>query len=101
MMCPMKRPVTLGAAVVLSGAALVGCAAAEPEPSRAEKAWQNCIEVLTAYNGDFTDDDVTPEKICTNQRATWDDFEGEWIDDIARLVTFYDLTLGDVEVYTE
>lgn|GEM_PF-5057084 len=100
-MCPMKRHVTVVTVIALSTIALCGCSAPDPEPTQAEKAWHNCIEVLSATPNEFTGDDVTPELICKNQQETWDDFDGQWVDDVAQRLAFYDVKLSDVDVYTE
>lgn len=94
----MKRFAGLVASILL----LTGCAAqSDPatEPTQAEKAWHNCTTVLEASPTPTTDESITPESICENQRATWDDFDSKWLVEIDRLVDFYEVDRSDVSVY--
>jgi hypothetical protein len=97
-----RRAGAVAAASVLA-LLLASCSSAPrdltPEPTQSEKAWHNCIEVLSASPVPRTDEDITAEIICTNQRATWKDFDSKWIVELDRLVDMYKVDLGDVSLY--
>lgn len=93
--------------VIVAVLALAGCATPTaprdltPEPSQADKAMHNCLQVLTATPIPFTDPSLTPEIVCENQRGAWSpaDFEEEWIVEIDRLIDFYDADPADLSLY--
>lgn len=94
----MKRLAVLLAAAIT----LTGCSAASdltPEPDEAEKAWHNCMTVLDASPTPKTDDGITSQTICENQRSTWQDFDTKWVVEVDRLIDFYDVAREDVSVY--
>lgn len=81
---------------------LAGCASQgdlSEEPTKADKAWHNCITVLTESPTPFTDDSITPETVCENQRETWQDFDSKWIVEIDRLIDQYNVDRASVSVY--
>lgn len=75
-------------------AALLGCVgcAGEPEPTQAEKAWHNCLEVM----GEVVPD---PDDACDLQRESPSiEFEARWTENVDRTAENLGVDVEDLDI---